>query len=335
VRFGTSGVVSQPAAQEAVGLIPGTIVEIVGHDGGLMASTPFVRVRLESASLSARFGDPALFATDEHTVIEPSAPTIAATGVRVGARVQVEFDGRGAKTASGAYLLTRFVVVSSGALPDCLVALDIARYPQGDTARNGGATPEAALRSANPTITNVSLFPMGMGTDSKAPVWIVAGTDTFVATSLPDGTWFVSPAKFLRCRDPLELRSTQPSGTSPSAVGAVPPSPQHPSGPIPPAQVAAGMPAGAAIFAQTAPTCGLDADGKTYRCTLATAPTPEVSDFLGSKEMLVIDGIVAGGCVGLDHAGMTWSCFIGQEAVDRNIIGKDLLGQPAPFPGRG
>jgi hypothetical protein len=49
----------------------------------------------------------------------------------------------------------------------------------------------------------------------------------------------------------------------------------------------------------------------------------------------VIAGTVAGGCGGLDHDGLTWSCFLGQEAVDRGIIDKDLLGQPAPFPGRG
>jgi hypothetical protein len=95
------------------------------------------------------------------------------------------------------------------------------------------------------------------------------------------------------------------------------------------------MPAGAAIFAQTAPTCARDADGKTYRCTLTRAPAPEISDFLGTKEPLAIAGFVAGGCIGLDHAGMTWNCFIGQDAVDQGIISKELLGQPAPVPGRG
>jgi hypothetical protein len=44
---------------------------------------------------------------------------------------------------------------------------------------------------------------------------------------------------------------------------------------------------------------------------------------------------VAGGCLGLDHSGMNWDCYIGQDAVDRAIIGKDLLGQPVPYPSRG
>jgi hypothetical protein len=105
--------------------------------------------------------------------------------------------------------------------------------------------------------------------------------------------------------------------------------------PILPAHVAAGMPAGAAIFAQSDPTCALETDGKTYRCTLTNVPAPETSSFLGARELLVIAGSVSGGCIGLDHHGITWNCFLGQEAVDRKIIDKGLLGQPAPFPGRG
>jgi hypothetical protein len=311
-------------------LIPGTLVEIVGHDGGLSASTALARVRLEDPSLSAQFGNPTLFETDAHTQIEPSAPSIAATGVKVGARVMVAFDGRAPKTSSGAYLLTRFVVVSSGQLPDCLPLLDIARFPRGDTAANGGATPEAAFRAANPTIDQFSMFPMG--NHPKAPVWIVAGTDTFMATILTDGTWFVSPAKFVRCVDPREVAkptaSIAPARTFPMNSPGIPPDP------ITPSDVAAGMPAGAVIFADSDPTC-VQSDAKTYRCTLTSAPAPEISDFLGAGQGLVIAGKIAGGCVGLDHAGMTWNCFLGQDAIDQGIIDKGFLGQPAPVPGRG
>jgi hypothetical protein len=326
-------------------LLPGTLVEIVGHDGSLMASTPLVRVKLESAELSAQFGNPTLFETDANTQIEPtvirtpalqgsnaSAPTVAATGVKVGARVLVAFDSGAPKTSSDAYLLTRFVVVSSGALPDCLVGLHIDTFPRGDTTANGGAAPEAAFRKANPTIVQFSMYPMGK--DPKAPVWIVAGSETFIATILTDGTWFVSSAKFLGCRDPQEVQrgpspSRSPTPTFPMNTLGVAPDPTLP------VHVAAGMPAGAAIFAQSEPTCALEADGKTYRCILKNAPAPEISNFLGTKELLVIAGTVAGGCVGLDRDGMTWNCFLGQGAVDHGIIDKALLGQPAPVPGRG
>jgi hypothetical protein len=102
-----------------------------------------------------------------------------------------------------------------------------------------------------------------------------------------------------------------------------------------PTQVATGMPAGAAIFDQTDPTCVANPDGTSYRCTLSNAPVPEVGDFAGTKEVLAIDGIVAGGCIGLDSAGMTWDCFVGQDAVDHEIISQDFLGEPVFGPGRG
>jgi hypothetical protein len=314
-------------------LLSGTLVEIVGHDGGLMASTPLVRVKLDDASLSSQFGDPTLFETDAKTLIEPSAPTVAATGVKVGGKVLVAIDERAPKTKSEAYLLGRFIVVLGGDLPNCLVHLDVAKFPQGATESNGGATPEAAFRKANPTIVEFSLFPMGRL--PGAPVWIVAGSETFIASALADGTWFVSPARFVGCRDPQEVPQRRPG----PSISPAPTSPMNAAGvapdPILPEHVAAGMPAGAAIFAQSDPTCALESDGKTYRCTLKNTPVPEVSNFLGAKELLVIAGSVAGGCIGLDHHGMTWNCFLGQEAVDRQIIDKGLLGQPAPFPGRG
>ena len=98
-----------------------------------------------------------------------------------------------------------------------------------------------------------------------------------------------------------------------------------------PHQVAAGMPAGAVIFDQTDPTCV--ADGSVFHCTLAKAPFPEgavdASDYTGTKEVLVVAGKVAGGCIGVDAAGMSWDCYVGQDAVDHEIITKDFLGEPA------
>ena len=102
-----------------------------------------------------------------------------------------------------------------------------------------------------------------------------------------------------------------------------------------PRQVAAGLPAGAMIFGGTHPTCVLDGDGITYHCTLASAPAPEISDFQGSKQLIAIDQKIAGGCIGQDHAGMTWNCYVGDEAVRMEILTQDLLGQPELEPGRG
>ena len=103
-----------------------------------------------------------------------------------------------------------------------------------------------------------------------------------------------------------------------------------------PHQVAAGMPAGAVIFTDTHPTC--TADGDAFACTLQHAPTGDTAegktDFTGTKEVLVVDGKVAGGCIGTDVPGLSWVCYVGQDAVDHEIISKDFLGEPAG-PGRG
>lgn len=104
-----------------------------------------------------------------------------------------------------------------------------------------------------------------------------------------------------------------------------------------PRQVAQGMPAGTAIFDQTDPTCVANPDGSSFRCTLSTAPGQDdgITDFTGTKEVVAIDGVAAGGCIGVDPAGMTWDCYLGQDAVDMEIIGPDFLGEPVLGPGRG
>jgi hypothetical protein len=103
----------------------------------------------------------------------------------------------------------------------------------------------------------------------------------------------------------------------------------------PATQVERGMPAGAAIFDQTDPSCVPNSDVTSFRCTLSRPPAGEQTNFTGAKEVLAIDGVAAGGCIGLDAAGMTWDCFIGQAAVDRDIISQDFLGQPVLGPGQG
>jgi hypothetical protein len=123
-----------------------------------------------------------------------------------------------------------------------------------------------------------------------------------------------------------------------------------------PKQVAASLPASAVIFGNTHPACALDADGSTFHCTLDTAPQSDttgltpvpgkgatdkpagpdvVADYTGWKEPIGIDGVVAGGCLGRSADGLSWDCYIGQDAVDQLIISRDFLGEPMLGPGRG
>jgi len=228
----TCGPVQDQTTPAACLLIPGTLVEIVGSTNRLEASTPLVRVRLESALMSAQFGNPALFEADAHTQIDPSSSTIAATGVQVGARVRVAFDSRAPKTSSGAYLLTRFVVVSDGALPDCLLLLDITfPPPPGSVPGTGAASAEEAFRRTLPGVIEFKMFPLGTGADSRMPVWIVAASgDTYIAEAPgaadAQNSWFAYPAKFVRCRSPQEVRFGQPTpGTTPTESAPASPRP--------------------------------------------------------------------------------------------------------------
>lgn len=102
---------------------------------------------------------------------------------------------------------TSTAVIEMGAvtLPACPAGqaplLKIARYPSGKS--GGAASPEAAVRAMNPTVGALSAAPWS--TASGAPVWFAAGSETFVATVLPDGTWFASPATFVSCKSYDEI----------------------------------------------------------------------------------------------------------------------------------
>jgi hypothetical protein len=127
------------------------------------------------------------------------------------------------------------------------------------------------------------------------------------------------------------------------------------------------MPAGSTIFGNASPECTLDEDEITYHCTVDTltetstgyCPTRKgayivlgvgqrgcerlggewisdrAHDHTGQREVVAIDGRVAGGCIGRDREGRGWDCYLGDEAVAREIISRDLLGerQHAPVSG--
>ena len=100
--------------------------------------------------------------------------------------------------------------------------------------------------------------------------------------------------------------------------------------------VAKSLPAGTLSLAGTDPTCTTVSDGVEYRCVLAKAPAPEVSDWKGTVEPTVDQTKhVNGGCRSLSSAGTTWECYLGQAAVDQQIIGAGFLGEFAPSPGVG
>jgi hypothetical protein len=100
--------------------------------------------------------------------------------------------------------------------------------------------------------------------------------------------------------------------------------------------VARSMPAGTLSLAGTEPTCTTVKADIEFHCVLAKAPAPEVADWRGTVEPTVdTSKHVNGGCRSLTSNGTEWECYIGQAAVDQQIIGRQLLGEFAPSPGVG
>jgi hypothetical protein len=100
--------------------------------------------------------------------------------------------------------------------------------------------------------------------------------------------------------------------------------------------VAQSMPAGTLALAGTEPSCTIVTPDVEFHCTLGRAPAPEVSNWLGTVEPTVdASKHVNGGCRSLASDGKEWECYLGQKAVDEQIIGPALLGEFAPSPGAG
>jgi hypothetical protein len=100
--------------------------------------------------------------------------------------------------------------------------------------------------------------------------------------------------------------------------------------------VAQSMPAGTLALAGTEPTCTIVTKDVEFHCVLAKAPAPEISDWMSTVEPTVdASKHVNGGCRSLASDGKEWQCYLGQKAVDEQIIGPSLLGAYAPSPGVG
>jgi len=101
-------------------------------------------------------------------------------------------------------------------------------------------------------------------------------------------------------------------------------------------EVSQGLPGGSMIFQGTNPSC-TSTDGVVFQCTLESAPTQEVEDDYTNSAQLFVDADlnIAGGCRGQSADGLHWTCYLGQRAVDEQILAADLLGQHEPAPGRG
>jgi hypothetical protein len=103
------------------------------------------------------------------------------------------------------------------------------------------------------------------------------------------------------------------------------------------ADVAASLPAGTKMLQGTDPTCTVVTQDVEYHCVLShPIPSPEVSDLKGTVEPTVdASKHVNGGCRSLQSDGLIWQCYLGQAAVQQQIIGPDFLGAYSSGPAVG
>lgn len=111
--------------------------------------------------------------------------------------------------------------------------------------------------------------------------------------------------------------------------------------------VASSMTTSNLLFGGATATC-TTSDNVVFDCRLASPPpgegTPDAgaaqaagkpvpavpADYTAYALPFFVADKVAGGCRGVDAAGLRWTCYAGQAAVDQQIIGQDFLGQAVP-----
>lgn len=77
-------------------------------------------------------------------------------------------------------------------------------------------------------------------------------------------------------------------------------------------------------------------DGTNSTVHTSSPPAPASTDWTGTVEPTVdATGQVNGGCRSENAAGTQWDCYLGEAAVQQQIIAPDLLGQPSAGPGVG
>jgi hypothetical protein len=90
-------------------------------------------------------------------------------------------------------------------------------------------------------------------------------------------------------------------------------------------EVARSIPHGTLSLLDTEPRCTTVRAGVEFDCTLGKAPQGDVQpgEWKGTVEPTLDDSNhVNGGCRSLNGAGTHWRCYVGQEAVRQEIIGR-------------
>lgn len=138
------------------------------------------------------------------------------SNVRIAGTLLLPRGGTPAPVKLAPPFITSTAPVAPASLPLCpsgqVASVEIdSPPPPGSVPGTGANSAEEAFRRAFPTATDYRLYPFGKDQPEAAPagpapVWIVAGSDTYVAQILGDSrgsnNWFAYRARFVGCRVP-------------------------------------------------------------------------------------------------------------------------------------
>jgi hypothetical protein len=87
---------------------------------------------------------------------------------------------------------------------------------------------------------------------------------------------------------------------------------------------------GGALLQGVEPSC-TTLDSIVYDCTITAYPEPAEIDMTGYAAIIVDDtSHVSGGCRARSADALQWMCYVGQRAVDEQIVGPNFIGDWAP-----
>ncbi len=164
----------------------------------------------------------------------------------------------------------------------------------------------------------------GGWTSVAAAAILIAGVGGIAAVRSVSGhSVVVAPAA-----DPAESASfvSSPNKTLPTTTNG-------PTTVVPPTTAPHDLPTGGMVLGGQVPSCSQIATD-TYRCVLPNpfdASMPDALNEVGMTEYYLDDsGVVTGGCRTTTANSSEWLCYVGQRAVDEDIISGALLGTRQP-----
>lgn len=128
-----------------------------------------------------------------------------------------------------------------------------------------------------------------------------------------------------------ESAAVQPDSTVQLAAETVVPESAPPST-IPPTTIPIArvpLPAGA-VLQGAVPSC-TTLDSIEFECTIEAYPDAVLIDMTGYATIIVDDtSHVSGGCRATTPDALSWTCYVGQAAIDQEIVGASFMGDWAP-----